>query len=114
MDDFIYKTGVNIFKNCCWVQGNTKGIHIYLKINNMVKISDQQNVYVDFCGDLIKTNNSWERTDKKVYNYTNGLKEFEYEEIKEIFTVKYNKPEIEPKYEPETEINQNAKSNPQM
>ena len=61
----------------------------------MVKNSDQQNVYVDFCGGLIRTNNSWERNDKKIYNYTNGLKEFEYEEIKEIFNEKYNKPKIE-------------------
>ena len=26
MEDFINKTGCNLFENCCWVKGNTKGI----------------------------------------------------------------------------------------
>ena len=79
MEDFIAKTGIQIFKNCCWIQGNTKGIHIYLKINNMVDNKDQQNVYKDFCGDLIQKNNMWEKKDKKIQNYKGSLQEFEYD-----------------------------------
>ena len=41
MEDFIAETGVQIFKNCCWVEGNTKGIHIYLKINNMIDFTNK-------------------------------------------------------------------------
>jgi len=91
MEDFIKKTGCSIFKDCCWTKGNTKGIHIYTKINNMIEYSNQQNVYNDFVGDLIKKNNMWERTDKIVNNCENGLTELEYEHIKDIFNENINK-----------------------
>ena len=78
MKDFIAKTGIQIFKNCCWIQGNTKEIHIYLKMNNMVDNKDQQNVYKDFCGDLIQKNNMWEKKDKKIQNYIGALQAFEF------------------------------------
>ena len=54
MNDFVHVTKNEIFKDCLWVQGNTKGIHIYLKIKNMPPFTDQQKVYNDFDGDLIK------------------------------------------------------------
>lgn len=91
MDDFIQKTGCTIFKDCCWTQGNTKGIHIYTKINNMIEYSNQQNVYNNFVGDLIKKNNMWEKTDKIVNNWENGISELEYENIKDIFNENINK-----------------------
>ena len=30
MEDFINDTGCDLFKDACWVEGNTKGIHIYI------------------------------------------------------------------------------------
>jgi len=90
MDDFINKTKCTIFKDCCWIKGNTKGIHIYVKINNMINYSDQQSVYNDFEGDLIRKNNMWEKIDKEIHNGDNGLTEFEYDNIKHIFNDKIN------------------------
>ena len=99
MDDFINKTGCSLFKNCCWIQGNTKGIHIYTKINNMVSYSDQQGVYNGFDGDLIQKNNMWERSDKIVHNSENGITAFEYDDIKHIFNDKINPKPVEKKEE---------------
>ena len=48
MDDFIKKSGCKLFKKSPWIQGNTKGIHIYIKIKYMIEYSNQQE------GDLIK------------------------------------------------------------
>jgi hypothetical protein len=90
MQDFINITGCDLFKNCCWVKGNTKGIHIYVKINNMIHYSNQQAVYKDFDGDLIKKNNMWERIDKDIFGYENGLTTFEYDDIKDIFNDRLN------------------------
>jgi hypothetical protein len=90
MDEFVEKTGCDIFKNCCWVKGNTKGIHIYLKIENMIEYSNQQNVYNLFQGDLIKTNNMWEKCNKEVLNYSGSVPSFEYENIKHIFNDRLN------------------------
>ena len=93
MDDFVAKTGCDKFIDCAWIQGNTKGIHIYAKIKNMIPYSDQQGVYNNFDGDLIRINNMWEKTTKKVNNYNGVLPEFEYEDIKDIFNHKIsNKP----------------------
>ena len=114
MKDFIAKTGIQIFKNCCWIQGNTKGIHIYSKINNMVDNKDQQNVYKDFCGDLIQKNSMWEKKDKKIQNYKGVLQEFEYEDIKEIFNKKNNDPEPEPELEPKQELKSELESEQEL
>lgn len=54
MEDFMSKTGVQIagFKA-------TQKEFIFEKIlNTMVNLSNQQNVYKNFCEDLIKTNNT--------------------------------------------------------
>lgn len=118
MEDFIEKSGCDTFRLSPWIKGNTKGIHIYVKINNMVKYSDQQDVYLNFKGDLIKTNNMWERIDKKVNNYEDKIEAFDFEDIKQIFNEKMNqKPKSDVKEkkmknpipdqneEPETEVN---------
>ena len=88
MEEFILQTKCDIFKNCPWVVGNTKGIHIYIKINDMVPYSDQLQVYNDFNGDLIKTNNMWEKTTKQIYNYNNEVPSFNFKDIKHIFNDK--------------------------
>ena len=86
MDDFVRQTGCDTFKDCCWVVGNTKGIHIYTKINNMIEYTNQVDVYKMFKGDLIHAqNNMWEKIDKHVHNYNGKISELEYEEIKDVF-----------------------------
>jgi hypothetical protein len=97
MDDFIENTGCELFRDCCWTTGNTKGIHIYVKINNMIDYTDQQMVYKDFHGDLIKKNNMWEKFQKPMFNYENEIHEFEYDDIKHIFNDKILKSQPKPK-----------------
>lgn len=94
LDDFIQKTGYTMFEGCTWIPGNTKGIHIYVKINNMVEFTNQQDVYSNFHGDLIKKNNMWERVEKPVHNYNGSVKTFDYEDIKHIFNGSLNKGSI--------------------
>ena len=96
MQEFIEQTGCDTFKDCAWIEGNTKGIHIYVKITNMVEYSDQQDVYANFKGDLIKKKNMWEKVGKIIRNYNGKLDTFEFEDIKMIFNDKIN-----PKPKPE-------------
>jgi len=76
----------NLLKNHVFVKGNNKGIHIYLKINNIPPYSNQQDIFKNIKGDLLKTNNCWEKFDKKVY-YTEDLKirEVEWNKINVLF-----------------------------
>ena len=77
---------INIIKNCVWIKGNTKGIHIYIKISDVPNFTNQQNVYNLFKGDFLKKNNVWEKTTKCVNNYFgNPINIIPYEEIKGIF-----------------------------
>jgi len=80
-----------VFKNCLWVKGNTKGIHIYVYIKDMPKYSNQQKVFKKFNGDLIKKNNMWERLDKKInYNQNNELiTNLKFDDIKELLNEKF-------------------------
>ena len=89
MDDFISETGVDIFRDCPYIKGNTKGIHIYLKVKNMPEYSDQQNVYINFGGDFIKLNNMWEKFGKEVYSYNEKrvIPLFDFDDIKHIFDI---------------------------
>jgi len=76
----------NLLKDNIYVKGNSKGIHIYLKIKNIPSYSNQQDIFKNFKGDLLKTNNSWEKFDKEVYyNDTLKIKEIEWEKIKVLF-----------------------------
>jgi len=70
-----------------YIKGNTKGIHIYIKILNMIEYENQQDVIKVLKGDLIRENNIWERVDKK-YNYNEEyekIMEFEWKDIKYLF-----------------------------
>jgi hypothetical protein len=70
-----------------YIKGNTKGIHIYIKILNMIEYENQQDVIKLLKGDLIRENNIWEKIDKK-YNYNNDyeeIMEFEWNDIKHLF-----------------------------
>ena len=96
MDDFISQTGCDTFKDCCWVAGNTKGIHIYAKIKNMIEYTNQVDVYKKFKGDLIHAkNNMWEKIDKEVHNYDDKIIELEYDDIKDLFNDRLN-PKAQP------------------
>ena len=91
MSDFISQTGCDTFKDCCWVAGNTKGIHIYTKINNMIEYTNQVDVYQHFKGDLIHAqNNMWEKTNKEINNYNGSITELDYEDIKHLFNDRLN------------------------
>lgn len=73
-----------------YVKGNTKGIHIYIKILNMIEYENQQDIIKSLKGDLIRENNIWERDDKR-YNYNEGnekIMEIEWNDIKYLFDEK--------------------------
>ena len=87
MDDFIEKFKIDIFKDCAWVKGNVKGIHIYAFIKNMPVGIKELEVYKDFKGDLIgRTNNIWEDITKR-FSSTN-IPTFEFADIKHLFNHK--------------------------
>lgn len=99
MEEFIAKTGITLFQDCAWIEGNMKGIHIYAKVLNMIEYSNQQNVYELWKGDFLRKNNVWERTGKKVHN-GGRIIEIEYEDMKMLFNDKINdteKPKIKVK-----------------
>jgi hypothetical protein len=74
MDDFIEHSNCNLLKNCCWVKGNTKGIHIYTRVTNMIEYSNQVDVFKTFKGDFIHSkNNMWEKIDKTIHNYNGSI-----------------------------------------
>ena len=94
-----------------YIKGNTKGIHIYIKILNMIEYENQQDVIKLLKGDLIRENNIWEKIDKK-YNYNNDyeeIMEFEWNDIKHLFNEeKMNfKKNKDNEIDDETIINQN-------
>jgi len=64
-----YDKEFKIFKNCSWVKGNTKGIHIYLRVSSFPKLADDNSeidVFHKIKGDFIhKKNNMWEKNDKR-------------------------------------------------
>jgi len=92
MDDFIEHSSCDILKNCCWVKGNTKGIHIYTRVTNMIEYTNQVDVFKTFKGDFIHSkNNMWEKIDKTINNYNGSISSLDYENIKEIFNDRLRK-----------------------
>jgi len=77
----------NLLKGCHYTVGNTKGIHIYIRIKDMVKYKNQQKVLKSMDGDLIKKNNIWENVNKEIHGGHENLviKEYKWEEISMIF-----------------------------
>jgi len=86
IDDLInFNKKFEVFRGCPYLQGNTKGIHIYLKIDNLPINAKELKVVDGLDGDLIrKNNNMWERLDKKVLGGSK-LINFEFEDIKNVF-----------------------------
>ena len=92
MDDFIKHSSCDILKKCCWVKGNTKGIHIYTRVTNMIEYTNQVDVFKTFKGDFIHSkNNMWEKIDKTINNYNGSISSLDYENIKEIFNDRLRK-----------------------
>ena len=76
----------NILYNSIFIKGNTKGIHIYVKINGLDEYSCQQDVLKHLKGDLIRQNNIWERCDKSfIYGNDFNIIELEWNDIKDWF-----------------------------
>ena len=74
-----------IFRNTPYLEGNTKGIHIYCKILNVPSNAKELNVFKNVDGDLIrKNNNMWEMASKKWIGKPQ-LMTFDFNEIKDIF-----------------------------
>jgi phage/plasmid-associated DNA primase len=67
MADFEQTIETKMFSNLTWTKGNTKGIHIYAKIEGVPNYTDQQDIFKDFSGDFLRKNNVWEKIGKVVY-----------------------------------------------
>jgi len=85
MNDFIEQTGITMFANTAWTTGNTKGIHMLIYINNMIEYSQQEEVFKAFKGDLLRTNNLWEKRNGVVNNST--IETFEWSDIESLCLV---------------------------
>lgn len=82
------------FEGCVWKQGNTKGIHIYVKINNMPDYINEKNIwnketYGNIAIDLIRPkNNMWEKKTSLINGFKENEEEykiFEWDNIKKYF-----------------------------
>lgn len=81
-----YDKFIDCIKDAVWMKGNTKGIHIYIKIFNTPEFSRQVDVFGDELKvDLLKQTNTWEKVGKKVYNYNGSLTGVEFDEIAYVF-----------------------------
>ena len=93
MDDYVEKLQennidlsiINLLKSCCWTKGNTKGIHIYMKLVNVPTYKNQQDVFHFIDGDFIKTNNMWEGCEKVIENYEENKEPIDFNDIKPLF-----------------------------
>jgi hypothetical protein len=89
IDDLIsFDKKFEVFRGCPYLVGNTKGIHIYLKIDNLPIEAKELSVINGIDGDLIrKNNNMWERMDKSVLG-GKKLLSFKFEDIKDVFNAR--------------------------
>lgn len=91
-DNNVDETIINHIKLCSWAKGNTKGIHIYIKLLNVPNYSNQLDVFNYFLGDLIKKNNMWEGITKLI-NY-NDIEPIDFNIIKPLFKSEQLNPSI--------------------
>ncbi len=105
-DNNVDETIINHIKLCSWAKGNTKGIHIYIKLLNVPNYSNQLDVFNYFDGDLIKKNNMWEGITKLI-NY-NDVEPIDFNVIKPLFKSEQLNPSIKP-IQPIKEIKQEIK-----
>jgi hypothetical protein len=76
-------------RGCAYLQGNRKGIHIYVKVKNVPEYGPSEVDLINWIkGDFIhRANNMWEKQNKKFIG--DEIKEFEFEDIKHIFNEKF-------------------------
>ena len=71
----------NILSSLPYIRGNTRGIHIYVKLSNV----DKKDIGVDMLnfikGDFLRKM-MWEKKDKEVFNYSQKMKIYDYKDIK--------------------------------
>lgn len=105
LDDF-NKISNYQFQNCAWIKGNTKGIHIYVKVDDVPYYSNQIDVFKSWKGDFIKNgNNMWETITKKVNNYNPSTNQsFNFNEIKDLLNDRFFKIEKKEKAMKEAKI----------
>ena len=111
IDDYVLKLQENnvdtniidCIKSCCWTKGNTKGIHIYMKVINVPQYKNQQDVFHFLEGDFIKINNMWEGCDKKIENFEPNKQPISFDIIKPLFKSDQLNPTEKPKEEPKKE-----------
>lgn len=86
MEDFM--TFDDTFKDCSWTKGNTKGVHIFMRITGLPEYKEQKQIIKNnsFNADLLRVNNVWDIPSKLVYN-GEIMKEFEWKDIQHIFDV---------------------------
>ena len=90
IDDLIKKDKkFNIFKNCSYFKGNTKGIHIYFIVENVPEYKSEIDVFKHITGDLIRRkNNMWERVDKCLYG-DKKLVKIDFETLKPLLNTSF-------------------------
>ncbi len=112
LDDYIFKLQENnideniidCLRSCCWTRGNTKGIHIYIKLVNVPQYKNQQDVFYHLDGDFIKTNNMWEGVDKEIENYKPDTEPFDFSIIKPLFKSEQLNPKLKAQSEPKAKV----------
>jgi phage/plasmid-associated DNA primase len=79
----------DILKILPYTKGNTKGFHLFVYINDFpIYNKYNQTKVFKFCeGDLIRTNNIWEKAKGIVYNYNNEIPNIEWNDIKELIDI---------------------------
>jgi len=76
----------DLIKKSYYVKGNTKGIHIYIKIDNLPEYTNEKKIGKFHEIDLIKNkNNMWEQIKKEVYN--DELTTINFDDIKHLFNI---------------------------
>jgi len=65
----VEKSIIKIIKSLPWTTGNTKGIHIYIRTDNVPNYRNQLDVLNFLKGDFLRKTNVWEKADKEINNY---------------------------------------------
>jgi hypothetical protein len=82
---------INIISCLPYTPGNTKGIHIYIKIKYINEEYLGTNVFKNIKGDFFGPNKNngnkfiWENIDKNIFNYNHEIPEINFEDIKDLF-----------------------------
>ena len=74
-----------VLKDCSYLEGNTKGIHIYCKIEGLPSNAKELKIFKNIDGDCIrKNNNMWEIASKK-FKGSKTIQTYQFDDIKSLF-----------------------------